>query len=285
MSNRRSVLAAWTTGSRIALLCAVSGLLVPTLDSCTHSHGAIKVASTVDGPWILTGDGALHAHDGTGWEQKEAPGAADDFEICGSVLFILTRPDAQGVRAVKSRDIHESSWTTYPPIGAVTPLQVACDGHEPVVLAATSDQAIMKYYGQTQGWRTIHRGATDLSVMNGRLFYLYPTTQYGNVWSRDVDGGPYQRWGEQMVAARIAGDANGFPWVAVNATSNPLYEWDDTNRKWTFGFSSGPVYDMDIQSYVRMYILSDPQISSGGYTLYSHDLYSGGWTKYSLPVY
>jgi len=56
------------------------------------------------------------------------------------------------------------------------------------------------------------------------------------------------------------------------------------NHKWTFGFGSGPVYDMDIDSYVRMYILSDPQVYGGGYSLYSHELYDGGWTTYSLPA-
>ena len=285
MPEQRRATLARRAGSRLKVLSAASGILMATLAACVHEHGAIKVASTVDGPWILTADGAIHAYNGSDWEQKEAPGVADDFEICGSALFILTRPDGQATRTVRSRDVHGGAWTTYPQIGSVDLLQVACDGYEPVVLSATTDQAILKHDSQTQTWRTIHRGATDLSVMNGRLFYLYPTTQYGNVWSRDVDGGPYQRWGEQMVAHRIAGDANGFPWVATSASSNPLYEWDNTNKKWTFGFSSGPVYDMDIQSYVRMYVLSDPQIGSGGYTLYSHELYSGGWTKSSLPVY
>lgn len=259
--------------------------VVLLLTGCLTKHGAMKVASSVDGPWILTNDGALHAYNGSGWDQKEAPGTADDFEICGTVLFVLTKPDSLGIRTVKSRDISGSSWTTYPQVGSLDLTQVACDGYAPVVLSATADKAILKYSNQTQSWKVIHSGATDMSVMNGYLFYLYPTTQYGNVWSRYVDGGTYQRWGDQMVAAKIAGDANGYPWVAVNSASNPLYKWDNSNKKWTFGFSSGPVYDMDIQSYVRMYILSDPVINGGGYTLYSHDLYSGGWTTYTLPVY
>ena len=258
-------------------------LIIVFLTGC--KHGVVKVASSVDGPWILTDDGAIHLYNGSGWDQKEAPGTADDFEICGIFLTILTKPDAQGNRTVKSRDIYGSSWTTYPSIGTVDIIQVACDGYEPVVLSAAPDRKVYKYYKNTSSWKSIHDGAIEISVMNSRLFYLYPTTASGNVWSRNVDSGPYTRWGENFVANKIAGDANGYPWVATSATSNPLYKWDTGNKKWTFGFSSGPVYDMDIQSYVRMYILSDPQINGGGYTLYSHELYSGGWTKYPLPSY
>ena len=257
-------------------------LTIMFLSGC--QHGAVKVATSVDGPWILTDDGAIHAYNGSAWVQKEAPGTADDLEICGTFLVILTRPDAQGKRTVKSRDIYGGNWTTYPPIGALNLIQVACDGYEPVVLAATPNFGVYKYNNSTQAWSSIHNAATEISIENSRLFYIYPTTDYGNVWSRDVNSGPYTRWGDNFVASRIAGDANGYPWVATSATSNPLYKWDTTYKKWTFGFTSGPVYDMDIQSYVRMYILSDPK-TGGGYTLYSHELYSGGWTTYPLPNY
>ncbi|NHF59879.1 hypothetical protein FK220_011045 [Flavobacteriaceae bacterium TP-CH-4] len=248
-------------------------------------HGALKVATNVDGPWILTNDGAIYAFNNSVWNQKEPPGTAVDFEICGTFLTILTPPDAQGKHLVKSRKTNETSWTTYPSIGATDISQVACDGYEPVVITTTSQKDVFKYYNDTKSWKAIHDGATEISVENGYLFYLYPTTSTGNVWSRDVDSGPYTRWGDKLVAERIAGDANGYPWVAINATTNPLRKWDAKNKKWTFGFNSGPVYDMDIQSYVRMYILSDPKISGGGYTLYSHELYWGGWTTYSLPTY
>lgn len=258
-------------------------LIVVALAGC--EHGALKIATTVDGPWILTNDGAIHAYNGSGWDQKEPPGTADDFEICGTFLTILTKPDSQGNRTVKSRDIYGGSWTTYPSIGTVDIAQVACDAYEPVVITTTTNKSVFKYYNDTQSWKDIHDGATEISVMNGYLFYLYPTTTSANVWSRYVDGGLYTRWGEKLVAHKIAGDANGYPWVATDATSNPLYKWDTNNKKWTLGFNSGPVYDMDIQSYTRMYILSDPKISGGGYTLYSHELYSGGWTTYSLPSY
>lgn len=258
-------------------------LIIVLLAGCTH--GAMKVTVGPDGPWIVTNDGAIYGYNGSGWDRKEAPGTADDLAICGTFLTILTKPNSGGDRSVKSRDVYGNSWTTYPSIGTIDVKQVACDGHEPVVLTAEPGMYIYKYYNDTQDWKNIHHGAIDISVMNGRLFYLYPTTTYGNVWTRDVDGGPYSRWGQNFVAHRIAGDANGYPWVATNATSNPLYKWDTNYQKWTFGFNSGPVYDMDIQSYIRMYILSDPQISGGGFTLYSHELYSGGWTTYALPSY
>jgi hypothetical protein len=249
--------------------------------------GALKVSAGIDGhPWIVTSDGAIYGYNGSGWDQKEAPGTADDLALCGTFMVILTRPDSQGIRSVKSRDVFGGVWTTYPaigPPGAVGLKQVACDGYEPVVLAAPPNYSIFKFDENTQSWGSIHDAATSMSVMNSRLFFTYPTTTTSNVWSRDVDGGPYQRWGDTLVADKIAGDANGYPWVATNAASNPLFKWDTTNRKWTFGFGSGPVYDMDIQSYIRMYILSDPQIYGGGYSLYSHELYSGGWTTYSLP--
>jgi hypothetical protein len=245
----------------------------------------MKVSEGLNGPWIVTNDGAIYEYNGSAWNQKEAPGTAEDLALCGIFLVILTKADAQGIHAVKSRDVYGSTWTTYPAIGTADIKQVACDGYDPVVLTASPDMNVYKYHKDTQSWGSIHDGAIEISVMNGRLFYLYPTTTNGNVWSRDVDSGPYTRWGETLVANKIAGDANGYPWVAINTTSNPLYKWDTSNQKWTFGFSSGPVYDMDIQSYIRMYILSDPQISGGGYTLYSHELYSGGWTTYSLPSY
>jgi len=257
-------------------------LLLIALLSSGCVHGALKVAAGSAGPWIVTNDGAIYGHGGAGWDRKEAPGTADDLALCGTYLFILTRPDSQGNRAIKSRDIQGSSWTTYPSIGTVGLEQVACDGDVPVALTSTPDMSAHKYDKNTNGWTTVHRGATAISVENGRLFYLYPTTTTGNVWSRDVGGGPYQRWGDKLVASRIAGDANGLPWVATSATSNPLYKWDASNQKWTFGFNSGPVYDLDVLSYVRMFILSDPQ-TGGGYTVYSHELYSGGWTTYSLP--
>ena len=257
-----------------------------------YNHGALKVAAGPNGhPWIVTNDRAIHGYNGSGWDQKEPPGTADDLELCGSFLVILTRPDAQGIRSVKSRDLYGSSnWTTYPAIGTppnlVSLKQVACHGNEPVVLATPPDDNIFKYDISTSTWQSIHDGATWMSVMNSRLFYTYPTTTNGNVWSRNIDGGPYHRWGDPMIADKIAGDANGLPWVAINATSNPLYKWDTTNSKWTFGPSSGPVYDIDIQSYIKMFTLSDPQqLIGGGYTVYSHDLYSGGWTTYSLPKY
>jgi hypothetical protein len=274
--------------TQIVLVClvALAGVFgIISTDSVQVTHGALKVAAGPSGPWILTNDGAIHEYNGSAWIQKEPPGTADDISLCGTFLTILTKPDAQGKHTVKSRDIYGSTWTTYPAIGTVDIKQVACDGYEPVVITATPDMAVFKYYTATQSWSSIHRGATDISVENGYLFYLYPTTTDGNVWSRYVDGGLYKRWGESMVAHKIAGDANGIPWVSIIATSNPLYKWDTEDNKWTFGFSSGPVYEMDIQSYVRMYILSDPQITGGGYTLYSHELYSGGWTTYPLPSY
>lgn len=286
MLERRSLIRSSLIGSRIIVACATTGLLVLlSAAQCATEHGAIKVASGPGGPWVLTADGAIHAYTASGWVLKEVPGSADDLEICGTFLFVLTKPNAQGVRTIRSRDVNGTTWINYPTAGIPELRQVACDGYAPVALSAAADRPVLRYNQQTQSWGTIHSGATDMSVINGRLFYVYPTTEYGNVWSRDVNGGPYQRWGEQMVAERIAGDANGFPWVAVKGGSNPLYRWDTTNRKWTFGFSSGPVYDMDIDSYIRMFILSDPQIGGGGYTVYSHDLYSGSWTKYSLPVY
>lgn len=258
-------------------------LIVGFLAGCTH--GAMKVADGLDGPWIVTHDGAIHGYNGSGWDQKEVPGTADDLAICGTMLTILTKPNSQGDRIVKSRDVFGNNWTIYPSISSLDVKQVACDGYEPVVLTTAPGYYVYKYSNDTQRWKQIHHGALEISVMNGRLFHLYPTITYGNVWSRDVDGGAYTRWGQKLVAHKIAGDANGYPWVATDAASNPLFKWDTNNQKWTFGFASGPVYDMDIQSYIRMYILSDPQKSDGGYTLYSHELYSGGWTTYSLPSY
>jgi hypothetical protein len=249
-------------------------------------HGALKVSAGPEGPWIVTNDGAIYAYTNFVWNQIDTPGTADDLALCGAFLTILTKPDAQGKRTVKSRNISGgSTWTAYPSLGAIDIIQVACDGYAPVALAASPDRGVYKYDKNTESWLNIHDAATGISVENGRLFFLYPTTTHGNVWSRYVNGGPYTQWGETMVANKIAGDANGFPWIATNAASNPLYKWDTENKKWTFGFTSGPVYDMDIQSYVKMYILSDPLISGGGYTLYSHDLYSGGWTTCSLPGY
>jgi hypothetical protein len=256
------------------------------LTGCTH--GALKVAAGIDGPWIVTDDGAVYAYDGTAWGRKESPGTAEDIALCGTFLTILTRPDSQGIQAVKSRDIYGGNWTTYPAIGgpgAVDIEQVACDGHAPVVLTAAPSMSVFKYEKAAQSWQSIHTGAIAISIMSGRLFYLYPTTTNGNVWSRDVSGGPYQRWGEHLVASQIAGDANGYPWVSIGGPSSPLRKWDTNNQKWTFGFGSGSVFDMDVQSYVRMYILSEPQIKGKGYTVYSHELFSGGWTKYSLPSY
>ncbi len=265
-------------------------LMVSLSAGCVH--GALKVAAGQGGPWIVTNDGAIYGYGSAGWERKEAPGVADDLALCGVHLFILTRPDSQGNRAIKSRDIYGNTWTTYPSIGPVGPKQVACDGDVPVALTGDAPVSLMpilertvyKYNKNTQSWTVIHQGAIGISVMNGRLFYLHSNTTSGNVWSRDVDSGPDTKWGDALVANKIAGDANGYPWVATNATSNSLFKWDTANQKWTFGFGSGPVYEMDIESYVRMYILSDPQ-TGGGYTVYSHELYSGGWTTYSLPSY
>lgn len=260
--------------------------VVVFLTGCTH--GALKIAAGIDGPWVVTDDGAIYAYDGSDWSKKEDPGTADDIELCGTFLTILTRPDSQGVRSVKSRDVYGSAWTTYPTIGAPGTVgieQVACDGYAPVVLTSAPSMSVFKYDEDAQNWRNIHTGAIAISVMNGRLFHLYPTTTNGNVWSRYVDGGSYTRWGEQLVASKIAGDANGYPWVASDPASSQLWRWDTSKHKWTFGFGSGSVFDMDIQSYVRMYILSEPQIRGNGYTVYSHELYSGGWTKYSLPSY
>ncbi len=258
-------------------------LLIVVLAGC--ERGALQVAHGPNGPWILTKDGAIHEYNGTGWDQKEPPGTADDFEMSGTFLVVLTKPDSQGNRTVKSREVDGTTWTTYPSLAPLTAEQVDCDGDEPVVRTAGSYPRVYKYYKNTQSWKNIHDGATDISVVNGRLFYLYPTTTYGNVWSRDVDKVPYTRWGEKFVAHRIAGDANGYPWVATDAKSNPLYKWDTNNQRWTSGFNIGPVYEMDIDSYVKMYVLSSPKVLSGGYTLYSHDLYSGGWTTYPMPDY
>lgn len=264
----------------------IGSLLFATMLLTGCTHGALKVAASIDGPWIVADNGAIFAYRNSAWEKEEPSGTADDIALCGAFLTILTKPDAQGVRSVKSRDIHGTDWTTYPPIGApgaVGIKEVACDGYVPVVLAEPPSMGVFKFQADTQSWKSIHTGALAISIANGRLFHLYPTTTNGNVWSRDVDGGSYTRWGETMVASKIAGDANGYPWVAVDSPSNPLYKWDTQNNKWTFGFSSGSVFDMDIQSYVTMYILSEPQIGGQGYTVYSHELYSGGWTKYPLP--
>ena len=272
-------------------VCIIGIVGIIATDGVKTTHGALKVAVGLNGqPWIVTNDGAIYAYNGSAWERKEDPGTADDLELCGGFLVILTKPDAQGIRSIKSRDMYGSNtWTTYPsigsPPGALGLKQVACHGNEPVVLAAAPNYGIFKYDISTSSWQSIHDGATWMSVMNSRLFYIYPTTANGNIWTRNIDGGPYHRWGDPMVADKIAGDANGLPWVATSATSNPLYKWNTTNNKWTSGPMSGPVYDIDIQSYIKMYIVSDPAVTSGGYTIYSHDLYSGGWTTYSLPSY
>ena len=258
-------------------------LIAAFLSGCTH--GALKVASGPDGPWIVTNDGAIYGYNGSVWSRKEAPGTADDIALCGTFLSILTKPDTLGIRTVKSRDAYGGNWTTYPAIGTTTIRQIACDGYAPVALTASPDFSVYKYNTNTHTWQHIHSGAIQISVINSRLFHLYPTTTTGNVWSRDINAGPYTRWGQNLVANKLAGDANGIPWVATDAKTNPLYKWDTNKNDWTFGFSSGPVYEMNVASYVRMYILSDPQISGGGYTLYSHELYSGGWTTYSLPSY
>lgn len=268
------------------ILCSL--FIVMFLTGCLTTHGALKVAAGVNGPWILTNDGSIYEYKSSIWNQQEAPGTADDLEICGTFLTIMTKKDAQGKRTVKSRTVFGGAWTTYPSLDPFDVKQVACDGYAPVVLASlattqTTFKSVFKFSPQTQSWELILNGAAAISVENGYLFYLSATTTGGNVWSGRVVG-PYTQWGS-LVANKIAGDANGLPWVSTNTTSNPLYKWDTNNQKWTFGFNSGPVYEMDIQSYVMMYILSDPQISGGGYTLYSHDLYSGGWTTYSLPRY
>lgn len=288
MSMKKSFVIA----TRILFLCLIllAGLfgIIGTNGGSTK-HGAMKVAVGPNGPWILTNDGAIYEHNGSGWDQIEAPGTADDFEVCGQYLNILTRPlitfQNHTGYTVKSRKISENNWTTYPPIGQLGAERITCYGDVPVVITTAPDMSVYKYNKNSQSWDKIHSGAKEISVENSRLFHLYPTTTNGNVWSRNIGGGNYTRWGENLVAHKIAGDANGYPWVATDATSNPLYKWDNTYQKWTFGFNSGPVYEMDIQSYIRMYILSDPQISGGGYTLYSHELYSGGWTTYSLPSY
>lgn len=271
---------------------AIYLLLIGSL-SAGCVHGALKVAAGQGGPWIVTDDGAIYGYNGAGWDRKEAPGVAEDLALCGAHLFVLTRPDSQGHRTIKSRDIYGSTWTTYPSMGPVGPRQIACDGDAPVALTGDApvdlmpvlERTVYKYDKNTQSWMDVHRGAIAISVMNGRLFYLHSNITSGNVWSKDlVVGGPDTRWGATLIASKIAGDANGYPWVATNAASNPLFKWDTANQKWTFGFNSGPVYDMDIESYVRMYVLSDPA-TGGGYTVYSHDLYSGAWTTYSLPSY
>lgn len=272
---------------KTALYCF---LVVVFLTGCA-THGAMKVAAGLNGqPWIVTNDGSIYAYNGSGWDQKEAPSTADDLAICGTFLTILTKADSQGQRTVKSRSVFGGAWTTYPSLNPSKANKIACDGYEPVViatlpLAVTTFKSVYKYSNTTQNWDIVLNGAADISVMNGYLFYLSTTTTNGNVWNRLVNSGSDTQWGPPLVAHKIAGDANGLPWVATNATSNPLYKWDTANQKWTSGFASGTVYEMDIQDYTKMFILSDPQISGGGYTVYSHDLYSGGWTTYLLPSY
>lgn len=256
--------------------------IVAVLTGCQNS-GAVKVASGSQGPWVVTNDGAVYQYDSSKWTRREVPGTADDIEMCGTFLFLLTRPDSGGLRTVFRKDIYNGAVTSYPPVYGLQLQQIGCDGKEPVVLSASPNRTIYKYYSADKKWKAIHVGATDFSVMNGYLYYLYPTTTAGNVWSRYVDGGIYKRWGEKMVADKIAGDANGFPWVAVNQSSYPLYKWDKNKKKWTFGFGSGSVFDMDVRSYIDMYILSEPKVQGGGYTVWSHDLYGGTWERYPLP--
>ncbi len=196
---------------RFSFVCIIilAGLFGIVGTNGGSTHGAMKVSATMEGPWILTNDGAIYAYNNSEWIQKEPPGTAVDFSICSNFLFILTQSDASGEYNVKSRNIYETSWTTYPSLGTIDATCVACDGAEPVVITTTTTKSVYKYYNNSQSWRSIHDGATEISVENGRLFYLYPTTTNGNVWSRQVDGGTYKRWGETFVGNKIAGDANG----------------------------------------------------------------------------
>jgi hypothetical protein len=99
-------------------------------------HGATKVAAGLDGrPWIVTDDGAIYGYNGSAWDRIEDPGTAEDFELCGGFLVVLTPPDAQGIRTIKSRDVYGSgSWETYPtigsPPGAVGLKQIDCQRKE-----------------------------------------------------------------------------------------------------------------------------------------------------------
>ncbi len=264
-------------------------LVALLLTGCPTTHGAVKVAAGPGGrPWIVTSDGGVFAYNGSSWDLAAPPGTADDLAVCGTFLTILTRPDAQGKRKVQYRDIGQLAWTDAPWPHSAGIKQIACDGTKPVALAAPPASKVYRYESLNRTWSEIHDSATEISVENGRLFFLFPVTLAtgnGNIWSKSVNGGMATRWDLTLIAAHIAGDANGFPWVATKATSNPLWKWDQAYQKFTFGPTSGPVYAMDVDSNAKMYILSDPAVSGGGYTVWSHDLSSGGWTRYSLPSY
>ncbi len=51
---------------------------------------------------------------------------------------------------------------------------------QPVVLTQITGffRVFINIITNTQSWNSIHNGATEISVMNGRLFHLYPTTTY-----------------------------------------------------------------------------------------------------------
>jgi hypothetical protein len=123
---------------------------------------------------------------------------------------------------------------------------------------------------------------TEIDAENGQLYLLGIPTSGGQytAWSRYISGGNCTSWGS-IYASKIAEDANGLAWVATNDSSNPIYQ--RKNGKWTFGPNSGRVYEMAIQSYVKMHIVSDPSVG-GQYTLWDHSLNGGGWTRYPDPA-
>lgn len=236
-------------------------------------------------PVIFASDNTIRAWNGSSWDTyASGMDSTVDFTTNYSTLAVIW--GSGGIGDVWQYDYDAGYWTLYtgPVGGRIKFSKIA--GYGTVLYAISNNNNTvwsLDTAAASPSWSQWDSNwFTEIDAENGRLYLLGIPTSGGQytAWSRYMSGGNWTEWGG-IYASKIAGDANGLAWVATNAQSNPIYQWQ--NGKWTFGPPSGPVYEMAIQSYVKIYVVSDPAVG-GGHTLWDHSLYGGGWTQYPDPT-
>jgi hypothetical protein len=274
--------------------------LLALASHASASVGLLKMAVGNDNKiWALASDYSLRAYDlgshtwttyFTGENGTQSlTGLADSLLTPGDKIFLIWGSGGSGT--VWGYNLGTGvGWTQYTQ-GAVGVMfkKIVADGYsiwgltaDPKLAGASVMQLDMSAAQPTwKIYEPYNITFYDIAGENGYLFFqgLPANGTAYTAWSLSEYNKIFTQWGKPL-GYLIAGDANGYPYVATNASSYPLYCGNTGSMKACGNFNR-PVYALGVESYSDWYVLSTPVVS-GGYSLYGGAL-GGTLSPIALP--
>lgn len=274
----------------LSMVCALERTASAELGVKKVTIGFNQDAGQIYTPYVLASDDSLRTtvgNDCRSWRMV-LPGLtyALDIALSGMTVCMIW---GVGTGELYCWEMWNGStyWDVYPEPNGVTFTKLAADGGGH--LYAVGSNGYIYRFNLSDSWEDpgwvpyvatqAIEVATNLYDSEG-VYFLAPPTRYGGYTAMSVSsaGGPVTTYGSP-VGYKIAVDNAHNPWAANSgsAGTSHLFKWNGS--KWVFGWSSGKVYEMDInQQSGSLYITSEPAVGAGR-TLWSHDLLTGGWTR------